>query len=169
MKHLILMFGFAGLIGACNQPAEAPEAKGSMDAPQAVQDDKLYGEAFEAASAISYDELLEAIEGRDSLTEVVVRGKVSEVCQKKGCWMTIVSEAGAPEMMVRFKDYGFFVPKDLSGSTVVMKGNAYREVVPVDELRHYAEDAGKSKEEIEAITEPEVQVRFVASGVRVLE
>jgi len=32
-------------------------------------------------------------------------------------------------------------------------------------LRHYAEDAGKSKEEIEKITEPETNLMFLADGV----
>jgi len=169
MKSWIWTIGIVLGLVACQNPPKRPEAKGTVDTPQPAQDDKLYGEAFEAEDVLTYEELLQAMEGQDSLVGVVVKGKVAEVCQKKGCWMTLVSEANGQEMMVRFKDYGFFVPKDLSGSTIVMKGNAYREVVPVDELRHYAEDAGKSKAEIEAITEPEVQMRFVASGVRVLD
>ena len=31
--------------------------------------------------------------------------------------------------------------------------------------RHYAEDAGKSKEEIEKITEPKIAYTFLADGV----
>jgi hypothetical protein len=69
------------------------------------------------------------------------------------------------QMMVRFKDYGFFVPKDADGKIAVMDGVAFREVLSVDMLRHYAEDAGKSKEEIEKITEPETRLSFEASGV----
>jgi hypothetical protein len=71
------------------------------------------------------------------------------------------------QMMVRFKDYGFFVPLDAGGRTVVMEGVAFREVLSVDMLRHYAEDGGKSKEEIEKITEPETRLSFEASGVLV--
>jgi hypothetical protein len=39
----------------------------------------------------------------------------------------------------------------------------------VEELRHYAEDAGKSQEEIEAITEPKKTYSFVADGVLLKE
>ena len=72
-------------------------------------------------------------------------------------------------MMVRFKDYGFFVPKDIGGKDVIIEGQAYATEVSVEELRHYAEDAGKSKEEIMAITEPEKQYAFLATGVRVIQ
>ena len=68
-------------------------------------------------------------------------------------------------MFVKFKDYGFFMPKDIVGKTVIMEGVAYRETTSVEELRHYAEDEGKSKEEIEKITEPQVELKFMASGV----
>jgi hypothetical protein len=68
-------------------------------------------------------------------------------------------------MMVRFKDYAFFVPKDASGRKTVVEGRAFREVLSVETLRHYAEDAGKSKEEIEAITAPETRLSFEANGV----
>ena len=69
-------------------------------------------------------------------------------------------------MKVRFKDYGFFVPtKGLEGKRAVMQGTATREELDVATLRHYAEDAGKSKEEIEKITEPENNLMFLADGV----
>ena len=68
-------------------------------------------------------------------------------------------------MMVHFKDYGFFVPKDCSGKHIVMEGIAFIDVTPVAQLRHYAEDAGKSKEEIEKITADEKELTFEASGV----
>ncbi len=83
--------------------------------------------------------------------------------------MTIASGNGGEEMMVKFKDYGFFVPKDIAGRKVVMEGYAFREVTPVDELRHYAEDEGLSTEEIEAITEPKEELKFLASGVLLLD
>ena len=68
-------------------------------------------------------------------------------------------------MVVKFKDYGFFVPKNSSGSTAVLEGVAKVETQTVDWLKHKAEDACKSQEEIDAITEPEVKVSFMADGV----
>jgi len=124
-----------------------------------------FGEKIDAAGAISYDELLAKLETSESVENVKVKGKVDGVCQAKGCWMNITSEtAGKEEMFVKFKDYGFFMPLDLEGE-VVMRGKAYKEETSVDELRHYAEDEGKSKEEIAAITEPVIELKFMADGV----
>jgi len=93
-------------------------------------------------------------------------GEVSKVCQQKGCWMTISPEGSTdPVFMVKFKDYGFFVPKDISGEAVILQGKAFRQVTDVETLRHFAEDAGKSKAEIDAITEPEEELIFIADGV----
>jgi len=67
------------------------------------------------------------------------------------------------------KDYSFFVPTDLRGKTAVLEGKAYNRTTSVSELKHYAEDANKSKEEIEAITKEKKDVRFLASGILVVE
>jgi hypothetical protein len=42
---------------------------------------------------------------------------------------------------------------------------AVKEMVSVEDLRHLAEDAGKSEAEIEAITHPREELTFVAEGV----
>lgn len=91
-------------------------------------------------------------------------GKVDEVCQAKGCWMKMDLENGE-QVMVKFKDYGFFMPKDISGKEVIINGVAYVEEMPVDEQKHYAEDAGESKEEIAKITSPKKTYAFIADGV----
>jgi len=152
----------SGQAGAENQSGEAAKAVSQKE-------DRQFGEAVTADGAISYAEMLEQLRGQDSI-EVKVAGTVNKVCQKKGCWMTITDEtASAETMMVRFKDYGFFVPMDIGGREVVFEGKAYREITPVDELRHLAQDAGKSQEEIDAITEPKEELKFLASGVLLLE
>lgn len=93
---------------------------------------------------------------------------VDEVCQAKGCWMKVSLENGE-QAMVKFKDYGFFMPKDIAGKQVVLNGLAYVNEVPVDELKHYAEDAGDSAEEIAKITEPKKTFSFEADGVLLKE
>ncbi|WP_047547551.1 DUF4920 domain-containing protein [Psychroserpens sp. Hel_I_66] len=90
--------------------------------------------------------------------------KVDEVCQAKGCWMKLDLPDGE-QVMVKFKDYGFFMPKDISGEEVIINGKAYVNEVPVDEQRHYAEDGGATKEEIAKITEPKKTYSFLADGV----
>ncbi len=128
-----------------------------------------FGDTFEAKKVMNYDKFLKKVAKKGGLEDVVIKGEVAAVCQMKGCWMNIISSnAKQPETFVKFKDYGFFVPMDISGQTVVMKGDAYMEVTSVDELKHMAEDAGKSKAEIDAITAPKEELKFMASGVQVL-
>lgn len=126
---------------------------------------QYFGEKITADGAITYDELLKKLETEETLENVKVKGKVTGVCQAKGCWMTIASaDPSKDEMFVKFKDYGFFMPLDLTGE-VTMRGKAYTEETSVEELRHYAEDEGKSEEEIAAITEPVTELKFMADGV----
>ncbi len=154
--------------GANGQTA-SDNADGDTTAEAASEEKapELFGAAFKPADVVAYEDLANQVSDTDSLS-VMVKGEVSDVCQAKGCWMNITQENGE-EMMVRFKDYGFFMPKDIAGRNVIMNGKAFFQLTSVDELRHYAEDAGKSKEEIEAITEPKRELAFLADGVILLE
>ena len=156
MKNIIFLC-LVVLSAACAQNTE----------PVMSQEGSQYGDLITAENAISYEALLKELGEQKEITNVKVEGKVEGVCQAKGCWMNIVSEkdANLEPMFVKFKDYGFFMPKDLAGSKVIMHGKAFKEETSVDELRHYAEDDGKSKEEIEAITEPKVELKFLADAV----
>lgn len=135
--------------------------------PETQSKFKVVGEDFEAKDEVVASEL-PALVSPDAPKEVVVTGKINECCQKKGCWMKM-DMGDDQEMHVTFKDYGFFVPLDCGGKTAVMKGVASYETISVDILKHYAEDAGKSQEEIDAITEPELQLVFEATGVKIEE
>ena len=129
-----------------------------------AQDNVSYhGRKIMDKGAIPATQLASKMDGKDKMP-AKVEGTVESVCKVKGCWMKVKTGDGQT-MRVTFKDYGFFVPKDIVGKTVVVQGTAETTVTPVDELRHYAEDAGKSKEDIAKITEPEKALSFVADGV----
>ncbi len=163
LKSLLLSLCAATFVTAC---AQNPSSTANANS---VKDGKHFGSTVTAENAIAYDEIMAKMTTTDSIP-LKVTGKVKEVCQKKGCWMTLVSDQpGYPEMRVTFKDYAFFMPKDLSGKHVVVDGYAYVETTSVDVLRHYAEDAKKSPEEIAAITEPKREVSFEASGVLIVD
>lgn len=154
------------LVTACNSTGQTTTDEVAGEATTEENAAKVFGAAFEPGEVLAYKDLAAKVSDTDSLT-VVVQGEVSDVCQAKGCWMNITQENGE-EMMVRFKDYGFFMPKDIAGREVVMNGKAFFQLTTVDELRHYAEDAGKSQEEIDAITEPKRELAFLADGVILL-
>lgn len=125
-----------------------------------------YGDKSTADGAIPASSIASKMKGLDSLPIKLI-GTVSSVCQKKGCWLQL--DIGEGKMMrVKFKDYAFFVPKNISGKTVVLDGYAYNSTTSVAQLRHFAQDAGKSKAEIEKITEPEVNLNYEARSVIVM-
>jgi hypothetical protein len=146
MKALILFFALAAANAAYGQTT--------------------FGGSTTPEGAIPAGLLAAKMKGLDTL-EAKIIGTVTGVCQKKGCWMQVdIGEGKA--MRVKFKDYAFFVPKNLSGKTVVLDGHAYTASTSVAHLRHYAQDAGKSRAEIEKITEPQVDVVFEARAVIVM-
>lgn len=138
----------------------------STTSTEAKEDGVHFGETIDTSGAISYENLLSQMSNADSLI-TKVSGTVSGVCQTKGCWMNLVSDADTTntELFVQFKDYAFFMPKDLAGKKVTLQGKAYREVTSIDDLKHFAEDEGLSAEEIAKITEPKTELKFMASGV----
>lgn len=163
MKQGLILLLAIVMIASCKSKVE-PNT--SAEAQEASENGKYqsFGEVITDEEAISYDEMLKKLEV-DSVYEGKVMGNVEAVCQAKGCWMNIVSDNSDEEMFVKFKDYGFFMPKDIAGKQVIMRGRAFKETTPVEELRHYAEDEGKSAEEIAAITEPVEELKFMADGV----
>jgi len=123
-----------------------------------------FGETITKEGAVSPADLIAAMEDKTEIEKIKVTGEVSAVCKKKGCWMKM-DMGDESDMRITFKDYGFFVPLDCDGKVATIEGKAYIQETSVEDLRHYAEDAGKSKEEIAAITEPLRELTFEATGV----
>lgn len=135
-------------------PADSVTADSSMS---------FHGLRITEEGAIPASQLVSEMAGKEEII-TKLQGPIEEACQVKGCWMTM-KLADDQQMRVRFKDYGFFVPKNAGGKVAVVEGRAFTDTTSVDELRHYAEDAGMPQEEIEKITEPEISVAFEAVGV----
>jgi hypothetical protein len=176
LKQLITPLSIVALLAVgCNTSSKTTAKKevSESEAYTAFQknkgDGKTFGEKVTAKDAVSYDAMLAKMGKSTKLDNVKVSGTVEAVCKAKGCWMNITSDKGAPSMFVKFKDYAFFMPKDIAGKKIVMVGNAFKETTTVEELRHFAEDEGKSKEDIAKITKPKEDIKFVATGVLVLE
>ena len=159
MYKMMIIFVALLLVVACkNEPKVVDSKTGAQ----------FFGDSISVDGSITMAEMLTKMGSLDSMDCKVVATPV-EVCQNKGCWMQVTSNGIKDTMMVNFKDYGFFMPKDIAGKKVVMQGFAYREVTPIEDLKHYAEDAHKSKAEIDAITAPKSELKFMAAGVVVTE
>ena len=125
-----------------------------------------YGELFETSEIINYE--LERDNFLNSSSKVKIEGEILSSCPMKGCWMKISVEKDT--VLVRFKDYGFFVPKNgIEGKSTIINGKLSVDTLSIAQLQHYAEDAGKSKKEIALITKPEVTISFLADGVLIKE
>ncbi|MGK6350142.1 DUF4920 domain-containing protein [Parapedobacter sp. DT-150] len=158
MKRLIVLFTALICLAAITHAQETiPSAKPGVQ----------YGKAISKSDAIGV-QALEAKLAVDSTYTGKVQGKVVEVCKKKGCFIRVQREGEGDPILVRFKDYGFFMPQDIVGKTVVLEGLAKVKEVSVAQQQHFAEDAGKNADEIASITKPKVDINIVADGVVVV-
>lgn len=169
-KLSILIFTSSLILSSCKQKEEHIE---QAEEPAAIEAGKSYtslGDSIDDSGTLAMAEMQERYQNLNigDTIEVKFKSTVNDVCKSKGCWMKL--ENGEQEdVMVKFEDYGFFMPKDIENKEVIVSGKAYVTEIPVDEQRHYAEDAGKTEEEIAAITEPKRTLSFMANGVLIKE
>ncbi|MFN2424276.1 MAG: DUF4920 domain-containing protein [Cryomorphaceae bacterium] len=161
MRKVLLAFTLLAFYACSSEPqTESSEPEAVVEMPTL----NVYGDSISPEGALLPQEMMARLAGNDSI-EAKVEAKINQTCRMKGCWMTLDAGDGS-EMRVRFKDYGFFVPKEgADGKTAIVEGFAFVDTISVEHLRHLAEDAGKSEEEIAAINEPEISVNFEAHGV----
>lgn len=122
-----------------------------------------YGEKVDVKKAIKVSQLPKVLTGKGEAA-VVVKGIITEVCQAEGCWLKLKNDKGEP-IFVKIKDHAFLLPKDIAGKMATVSGVAVVTEVSVEELKHYAEDAGKSEEEIASIHQPSKEIRIHATGI----
>lgn len=127
-----------------------------------------YGKKIDKSGAVSVKKL-ESNLAKSKTFDGKIEGQVVQVCKKKGCFLTLKREGDQEPIMVRFTDYAYFVPEDLIGKTVVIEGKAKVKETTVEWQKHYAEDMGKSKEEIAKINKPKQDISVVADGVLVVK
>jgi hypothetical protein len=131
-----------------------------------IQTFTSFGDTVSTEKVLTSEEMLATFTSMKMGDTIHVKfaSRIKEVCSKKGCWMKLPLNAET-QTMVRFKDYGFFMPLDSKGKEVIVEGKAFVQETSVKELQHYAEDAGKTKEEIAKITAPKKEFSFEANGV----
>ncbi len=170
MKKLILLLSIFVLLFACKSEDEKNK---TIDAAETKTEVELvylsFGDKITDVNVLPKVKIIETYKNLKAGDTVIVKfiAKVNEVCQAKGCWMRL--DIGDSEAMVKFKDYGFFMPKNIADKEVIVHGKAFVAEVSIEEQRHYAEDAGKSEEEITAIIQVERTLSFEADGVLLIE
>lgn len=167
MKKILFIFSLAVITLSCKN--EKTEAAPVTEVEEIAINYQTFGEKISDENVLTQQEMLEKFTNLKPGDTINVKfaATVKEVCQKKGCWMNI--DMGEKEAMVRFKDYAFFMPKDIAGQEIIINGKAYVEEMNVEDQRHYAEDGGATPEEIAAITAPKFTLSLEADGVLIPE
>lgn len=177
MKKITALIMVLSLVACKNttstKPDDSAKAKEQTETPTQTAADvpdgyASYGDLITTENTWSGDKFLKNIAelAPEDTLNIKVTADVKSVCQKKGCWMKLKLPENK-NTFVRFKDYGFFMPKDIKDQNVIVRGKAYVKKQSVKDLRHYAKDAGKSKQEVEKITDPKRTYAFMADGVLV--
>ena len=170
MKKFLFIITLIFSVISCKQSGEEKNTELAMlDSLQ--QEYKSFGEQISPENSLSAEEMklkFDALMPGDTIT-AKFSTTVNGVCKMKGCWMTLDIPGSDEDPMVKFRDYSFFVPKDIEGKEVIVEGIAFIEETSVEDQKHFAEDGGKSKEEIEAISEPKRTPGFLAKGVLLKE
>lgn len=162
----VLFIASAGFLFSCgNSDPKADEVTEVVE--EVTVEMSMHGVEITEEGAVSTTEFLAQFDGEEAL-ETKISGKIEEVCSKKGCWM-VMNLSDDKDMRITFKDYEFFVPLDAAGKETIIQGTATMDTTTVEMLKHYAEDAGDSQEEIDAITEQEFNYAFEAVGVIITE
>ena len=87
------------------------------------------------------------------------RGRITDVCQKKGCWVMLEDDGRSARVLMG--DHDFYVPKDVRGPAEV-HGVLSRVTLSPAAREHTAKEAATGG------AVPEIEYRIVAEGVQVL-
>ncbi|WP_062060088.1 DUF4920 domain-containing protein [Aquimarina longa] len=166
MKEIVLFFIGLVVLVNCNSYSQKENSVYISDSMK--KDYKEYGGSIVPSDYIlnknGITEKYKNLKVGDTITATFL-STVNSVCKAKGCWMRVALGTDDQESMIKFKDYGFFVPKDIENDTVIVFGKAFVNEVSVSEQRHYASDAGMTKDKIASITTPKKTYSFIADGV----
>ena len=122
-----------------------------------------FGAALQLSEPTALGRVLEAPD-RYTQTPVLLRGRLTDLCQKKGCWTVL--QDGEAVVRVRFEDYGFFLPQEALGRTALVEGVTSIREISESEARHLAAESRDG--DATGIHGPQREVGIVATGVRLL-
>ena len=122
--------------------AALPLLLGGASQPEALTEGEDFGAGLTLEQTTPLAEIVRD-PARFAGKTLLIHGRITEVCQKRGCWAVIREDD--EQVRVRFKDYGFFLPKDCAGAKAYAQGS------------------------VAVGTPPASEVSFTASGVRLVE
>ena len=175
MKILFLLSVAACSFAACNQSSttaanSVKDTTANKTEAVSVSKDSVYGVTFDYKTPSKLVDLMKEASKLDTTKDYAVEATITQVCQKKGCWFN-AEDGNGGDIFVKIvsdEDKGEEVGIPMTtaiGSSLIFYGTPKYSSVSVKQQKHYLEDAGKSKAEIDAITKPKMAWRFFATGV----
>jgi hypothetical protein len=102
---------------------------------------------------------------------VQVKGKITEVCEKAGCWMNLVDPKTSAKVRIKVKDGEIVFPKEAVGRMAVAEGTFSKLELTKDQLiaqlKHEAEENNK-KFDPASVKEGKTIYQIQGSGAVVL-
>jgi hypothetical protein len=76
---------------------------------------------------------------------VTLRGVVSAVCQRRGCWLELAerAEAEASGCRVVSEHHDWFVPRDATGQRARVRGRVELRVISAAQVEHMESEGGR--------------------------
>lgn len=181
MKKFITIFSAGILLFSCgeakNVVAEVTEEVTEEMPVQEMEGYTHYGvEVVPTDAAISMSDFSTAF-ANGATANYTLKAPLTSICAKAGCFV-IVSMPDSTEMRVMFKDH-FTIPTDTEiGTEAIFTGEARMDTTSIADLQHYimdemeGDDVSKEKKaelkkRHDAITKPEIEPVFVATGILV--
>lgn len=79
--------------------------------------------------------------------KVLVKGRVVDVCKKRGCWMEIASDQEFQTIRVKVKDGEIVFPLQAKGKLALVEGEVQRieltKEQTIKQMQHHAEEQGE--------------------------
>ena len=159
----VLIFGITS-VGIAQQQSTEKEVVSLSDPVESTEQYEVYGSEFEASEQpMTLENLLSKSDSYKN-KQVVAKGEIKQVCQKKGCFFILAD--GQKEARITFKDYEFFIPTNTAGKKVVLKGTFNVKELTEKKAKHYAKDAGEDPEKVKG---PQEEYSLVATSVKIMK
>lgn len=147
-------------LSACQTGEQASASEDTAETETSQAAIATYGDAVDAAKAVAVRTVVDSAPEYDG-TDVTVQGRISEVCSKKGCWLSMDAGTARPVRVLvpRTDDgYGFTVPTDASGEAVV-HGTLSIKTLDTATRDHYESDGAARPDSVE--------VQIAARGIEI--
>lgn len=163
MRLIVLTFLIA--CGASTEVAEPTLDAAEVATPEVaaeVGDWAVYGDAVADGEVIALATLLDDPAPYEGKT-IRVQGRVTDVCQKAGCWMVMADDTR--HMRITMKDHAFSVDKQGSGADCIVEGVVMSKDIDPETVAHFKSESSEGAViPEEAATDKAWSI--VASGVK---